>query len=392
MITLTRVPGTLVFILLLSVLMGCAQAGPPALPTPTHAGKQEPRETAAPKPTEVPKTQPTPTAKPAAQQKPAAEEKPAQPALAVKSGVLGVVGDGPVYIAIDRGYFKQEGLEVETVQFDSAARMIAPMAAGQLDVGAGAVGAGLFNAIARGIPIKIVADKAHIAPGHEYNALVARKDLVESGVLKDWKDLKGRNVAVSAKAVAPYLHLVRGLAKAGLSPSDVNVVEMGFPDINVAFANKSIDAAVHNEPFMTVAIEQGLVVRWKSIQDIYPYHQIGVVMYSPQFMKNAEAARGYMVAYLKGVRDFNEAYDKKKGLAEVVSIIAKHTGEKNLALIEKASVPAVNPDGYVNGAHIKADQEWYIKQGLVKTKADLDAAVDNQYVEYAVKRLGKSQP
>ncbi len=385
--TLMRVPGTLVFILLLSVLMGCAQAGAPTIPTATPVGKQEPRETAAPKLTEAPKTQP------AAPTKPTSQEKPLQPPVAVKSGVLGVMGDGPVYIAIDRGYFKQEGLEVETLQFNSAAQMIAPMAAGQLDVGAGALGSGLFNALARDIPIKIVADKAHIAPGHEYNALVARKDLVDSGVLKDWRDLKGRNVVISSKTIVTYMDLVKGLERGGLSPNEVNVAEMSFADTNVAFANKAIDVALHNEPYITIGLEQGLFVRWKSIQDIEPDQEIGVVMYAPEFVRsNPDAARRYMVAYLKGVRDFNEAYDKKKGLAEVVSIISKHTGGKNLALMEKAVVPAVNPDGYVNAEQVKADQEWFIKQGFVKTGANLDAAIDNQYVEYALQRIGKYQP
>ncbi len=388
MITVKRFPGVLALILLFSMVTGCAQASSPVPSTPAASGKQQSREAAAPGPTDVPKTQPTAAAKPATPQ-----EKPLQPTVAVKSGVLGVVGDGPVYIAIDRGYFKQEGLEVETVRFDSAARMIAPMAAGQLDTGAGAVGAGLFNAIARGIPIKIVADKAHIAPSHEYNPLVARKDLVESGVMKDWKDLKGRNVAITAKAVAPYMYVVKGLEKAGLSLDDINLVEMNYSDMNVGFAKKSIDVAVENEPFATVGLEKGLFVRWKSIQDIYPFHQVSVVMYSPEFARNnAEAARRYMVAYLKGVRDFNEAYDKKKGLADVVSIIAKHTGEKNLALVEKVVVPAINPDGYANAQHIRADQEWYKKQGFVKTGADLDAIIDNQYVEYALQRIGKYQP
>ena len=64
------------------------------------------------------------------------------------------------YIAEERGYFREEGLQVESTPFDGAARMTPALASGQLDVGAGGVSASLFNAIGRGVPIKIVGPRA----------------------------------------------------------------------------------------------------------------------------------------------------------------------------------------------------------------------------------------
>src|SRR5580698_5589778 len=61
----------------------------------------------------------------------------------------------PFYLAERMGYFKAEGFSVEFVPLPSAALMIAPLGAGQLDVGGGAVTASLYNAIGRGIDIKV---------------------------------------------------------------------------------------------------------------------------------------------------------------------------------------------------------------------------------------------
>src|SRR5438067_1651411 len=77
----------------------------------------------------------------------------------VRVGIAQASSDVGLYLAAKKGYFKAEGLNVTFIPFDSGARMVAPLGAGQLDVGAGSAAAGFYNAVARDIPIKIVADK-----------------------------------------------------------------------------------------------------------------------------------------------------------------------------------------------------------------------------------------
>ncbi|HEY4318229.1 MAG TPA: ABC transporter substrate-binding protein, partial [Herbaspirillum sp.] len=76
----------------------------------------------------------------------------------VRVGLANASSDVGFFIADKKGYFKQEGLSVSFTPFDSAAKMVAPLGAGQIEVGAGSPSVGLYNAIARGIEIKIVAD------------------------------------------------------------------------------------------------------------------------------------------------------------------------------------------------------------------------------------------
>src|SRR5215469_18245314 len=80
-------------------------------------------------------------------------------------GTIGASSDSPFFIADKRGYFKDEGLTVKFIRFDSAAKAMAPLGTGELAVASGATSAALYNAVKRGVPLKIVADKASNPPG-----------------------------------------------------------------------------------------------------------------------------------------------------------------------------------------------------------------------------------
>ena len=81
----------------------------------------------------------------------------AQAPTKVKLGVPNAATDVGYFVAHARGYFKDEGLDVEMIPFDSAARMIAPMASGDLQVAAGGPSAGFYNGFTRGLDMRMVA-------------------------------------------------------------------------------------------------------------------------------------------------------------------------------------------------------------------------------------------
>src|SRR5262249_58059780 len=92
----------------------------------------------------------------------------ATPAAAqqITVGATSSTSDAPIYIADKKGYFRAEGLEVKVVNFRSAADMVAPLGAGQIEAGAGSASAGLYNAVARGIRLQIVADRGYPTAGY----------------------------------------------------------------------------------------------------------------------------------------------------------------------------------------------------------------------------------
>src|SRR5262252_10469868 len=99
----------------------------------------------------------------------------AQAADKVAVGTGGSASDAPFYIAYDRGFFKDEGLDVDLIVLDSGAKVIAPLGTGELDVGSGALSVGFWNALVRGIKFR------HAQPGYLYQTVYMRKDLIDGG-------------------------------------------------------------------------------------------------------------------------------------------------------------------------------------------------------------------
>ncbi len=118
----------------------------------------------------------------------------------LKVGVVGTTSDAPFFIAEAKGYFKDEGLTVNFIRFDSAAKMVVPLGSGELDAGGGATSSALYNAATRGVNIKIVADKGRTSRGHAFEAFLVRKDLYDAGKVRSFRDLKGLRVAVNSNA------------------------------------------------------------------------------------------------------------------------------------------------------------------------------------------------
>lgn len=312
----------------------------------------------------------------------------------VRVGVVGTASDSVYYIAQDRGYFRKEGLEVDFIPFKSASNMVAPLGAGQLDVGGGTVSAGLYNAVSRDVSVRIVADKGSIRPGYAFSGLMVRKDLVQAGRYKGYKDLKGMKIAIGAEGTSTASALNEALKRGGLKYSDVEVVDLGFPQHIAAYANKGIDASITNEPTMTRAIEAGLAVRVAGNDVIYPYQQTSVLLYSEKLVKNRpDVGLGFMRAYLRGLRDYNDVlgngHISGPGSEEIIAILTKSTAVKDAGIYRKISPPAADPDGTVNVKSLEKDLAFFRSQGLVSDPRITAAGLmDTSFVTKAVQQLG----
>jgi len=314
---------------------------------------------------------------------------------AVGVGMTNVSSDAGFFIADKKGYFRDEGIAVTMTPFASAAKMIAPLGTGQLEVGGGTVAAGLYNAVERGINMKIVADKASVKDGYEYSTLLVRKDLVDSGRYRSLADLKGMNVATGAQGSGSESSLNEALKKAGLKFGDVNVVYMGFPEMLAAFKNKGIDACITNEPTVTRAIQGGFAVRG-SKDTIYPGQQTAVVLFSDEFIKQRAVAQKFMNAYIRALRDYNDALKDGRlagpGADGIIAILNEYTNIKDPAAYRAMTPFAANPDGHVNAASLKNDFEFFRERNLVSGRITVDQVVDNSFADEAVRKLGKYQP
>jgi ABC-type nitrate/sulfonate/bicarbonate transport system substrate-binding protein len=307
----------------------------------------------------------------------------------VRVGTLGIIADAPVYIAADLGYFAEQGLAPSLERFDTGAQMVAPLAAGQLDAGAGTPAASLFNAIGRDLPLRIVADNARVAAGRSHIALVARPDLLGSG-LRDYGDLRGLRIAVNARGTGTEIQLDRALARGGLTLADVNLQEVPFPDMLPALANGSLDAGITLEPFLALGQARNAFEVFHPVGDFYPDQQIAVLLYSPQFAGQTDAASRFMVAYLRGLRDFADAFYRDVNREQIVDVLARNTVVQDRALYTAMIPHQVDRNGQLNREGLAADLEWYAAHGYLTGAApDLNTVIDMRFVDYALGQLGR---
>jgi NitT/TauT family transport system substrate-binding protein len=318
-------------------------------------------------------------------------------AQAITVGATSSTSDAPIYIADKKGYFAAEGLDVKVSNFRSAADMVAPLGAGQIEAGAGSASAGLYNAVARGIRIRIVADKASSPPGYGGTKILVRKDHIESGRYKELRDLKGMKLAMNGPGVSNTSTLNTLLKSVGLKYSDVETVDMPLPDHVAALKNKSVDASASVEPGPALAVRNGDAVVIKSDDEILPNHQIAVLLFSEEFTrKHAAVARSFTRAYLRAVRFYNGALKDGRldgpNADEVIAILSEATPIKSREIYKLITPTGMNPDGRVNKASLAYDLAFYTEQGLVKGSVSLDDVVDGSFVEAAVKELGPYKP
>ncbi|BAS26856.1 ABC transporter substrate-binding protein [Limnochorda pilosa] len=300
----------------------------------------------------------------------------------------GAASGAGFYIADARGYFKQYNIDVEWVSFINSDDMLPAVAAGQLDVAGGITSAALFNAVAQGFDVRIISDKGHDLPGRSYFTLVIRKGL--SGQIRSYEQMKGLTVSYSSADSVDQYMTVKALEAGGLTEQDVKVVVIqDFAQILAALASGSVDVAMEIEPFITRGVEQGIIERFNDTTEYLPRAQAAVVLGSPRFVANHDVALRFMLAYLKGLRDFNDVFVRGVGDREaVVDIMTRYTPLKEKEMWSRVNPPGLDPDGGVYVDDINRQYEFYKANGALVGDVDLSKVIDLSLAQNAVEILG----
>ncbi|GAC1314867.1 MAG: ABC transporter substrate-binding protein [Chloroflexota bacterium] len=304
----------------------------------------------------------------------------------VRIGLGGAASDGAVYIALDKNYFAEQGIEPDISRIDSLISAFPTLASGQLDVAGGTVNVALFNAAVQGVPVKIVADKGSCPPGFGYTGLVVRPDLADK--VKGPADMKGlRYVAPTANLpdTAAYLRT------AGMSEADFgSTTVLDTPGIGAVLANGTTDVAYAPEPLLTQWQAQGIAAPVVRCDVMFPNQQLGVLTYSTRFIANTDLATRFMLAYLKGVRDYNDAFAKNDPATHdfAITVLTRYTSLKDPALANKVVQAGLNPDGNVNVESISSYQDFYLGLGTQKQRIDINQMIDPSFARSAVATLG----
>jgi NitT/TauT family transport system substrate-binding protein len=316
----------------------------------------------------------------------------AQDLKTVRVGTTNLSSDIGLFLAEKRGYFKEEGVKVELVPFDSGAKMVAPLGAGDLDAAAGAASAGLYNAVNRGLKLKIVADKGTNLAGYSYKALTVRKDLIDSGAFKSLADLKGKKVAIVGNGAADESVIHQALVKAGLTDDAIEKIFLPFPQHLPAFSNKAIDAAISAEPNITTMVRAGIAVRFVGLDDFYPVQQTAMLLINGKFAEDRATVTSFLKAYLRGVRAYDATLKDGKiagpGAEAMIQDISEMTGIKDVSVLNQMVPVFIDPDGQVNRQSIETDLAYFQARGLVAKDITAAGTVDMSFIEALKPVLG----
>lgn len=111
------------------------------------------------------------------------------------------------------------------------------------------------------------------------------------------------------------------------------------------------------------------------------------LVYSEGFVKRRDVAGAFMVAYMKGVRVYNDAFIKGADKDKVIDIIALHAGIDR-TVVEETNPAGLDPNQDINLASLREMQDFFVEQKLMPAPVELTKVVDTGFAKAAVETLG----
>lgn len=308
----------------------------------------------------------------------ASAEGDGQESATVKVGIVQLPIFAPIYVADAKGYFEEAGLEVQLETVKSGQDAVPLASSGKLDVVAAGFSAGMFSAIETGLDIKVVASMG-VSDGNTEESptdLVVSSAAVDSGEIESIADLKGKKIGAAGGAGGTGAFLLSlALEEAGLGINDVDVVNLGNPDMPTALANGSLDAGLISAPFSTLAIEDGTGVSMA----VPPAGTSGTGMIFGGQFAGSDNAQKFFDAVAKAAKDL-QGEDRYSD--ENLQIIAEATGQ---TVEELKSVPLYTwlPNLKPLPEQLKGMEAVWMESGAIEYAESIeqDAYIDASFAE-----------
>jgi NitT/TauT family transport system substrate-binding protein len=310
----------------------------------------------------------------------------AEEALKARIGVLRLSSSAPVFIAQDKGYFRDAGLDVELKFFDAAQPIAVATTSGDVDFGITAFTAGLYNLAGKGT-LKVIGGMSREKAGYPLIGYFASNNAYAAG-LKTPKDLAGKRVAVTQ--VGSSFHYSLGLLadKYGFKLADVKIVPLqSLSNAAAALKGETVDAALLPISTARKLMDEGGAKFLGWVGDETPW-QLGAVFASPKTLTNKILVTKLLAVLAKADREYHDVIlaAMKDGVAPIneqtkplLEIIAKYT---NLPVEQVVGNCAyIDPDGKLDGKNVDNQIKWLQEQGFVDKGFDTDAIIAKDYVK-----------
>lgn len=304
-------------------------------------------------------------------------------------GALRFTSHSASFVAYEKGYFKDAGLDVEFKYFQAAAPMAVAIASGDLDYGVTAITGGLINLADKGA-IKVIGGALHEEEGIDGSAILVSDAAWKDGVTSPAK-LAGRSFGITQTGSSFHYMASRIAEKEGIPMSEIRLRPLQkVGAIVAALKSGQIDAWAIVPHIAKALARSGTVhiIGW--VRDYAPDYQVTVVFTSAEnAAKKRDLTKRFLGAFSRGAADFNAALvDRTAGedAAEaMVRLIHKYVYtnrpyDKAAPSIRNGAM-RLNQGAKLNLSSVRAQLEWFKAEGLVKGDIGIDELVDGSHVE-----------
>ena len=310
----------------------------------------------------------------------------ADDALKARVGVLKLSSSAPVFIAQDKGYFRDAGLDVELKFFDAAQPIAVATTSGDIDFGVTAFTAGLYNLAGKGT-LKVIGGMSREKAGYPLIGYFASNKAYADG-LKTPKDLAGKRIAVTQ--IGSSFHYSIGLLadKYGFKLAEVKVLPLqSLSNVAAALKGETVDAALLPVSAARKLMDDGGAKFLGWVGDETPW-QLGAVFASPKTLEKKALATKFLAAIERADREYHDVIlaavtDGKAPINDatrpLLEIIAKYT---NLPLEQVVGNCAyIDSEGRLDVKNVTNQIEWLQGQGFVDKGVTVEAIIARDFVK-----------
>lgn len=314
----------------------------------------------------------------------------AHAADAVRLGLLHTLSPAPFYIAQERGYFRDGGVELTFRFFDAAQPIAAAAVSGDIDVGVTALTGGFFNLAEKGL-LKVIGGGLHEQKGFEGSAILVSNQAYDSG-LTSVEKLGGHSFAITQFG-SSFHYMIGRIAEArgfDIKTIQLRVVQQ-ISNMLAAVSSGQVDAtiAIASQAKQLASGGQAHIIGW--VGDIVPYQITALFTTQRTIQTNEAMLHRFAKAFQHGVADYRQAFLRLNDRGETI-IDAK--ADAAIANIEayvftgdpKGREKILSGAGYydeggaLDVSDVKEQLAWFKAQGLVKGDIDPDALIDTRFL------------
>ncbi|HEX2117339.1 MAG TPA: ABC transporter substrate-binding protein [Alphaproteobacteria bacterium] len=305
----------------------------------------------------------------------------------VSVGALRLTSSGPIFIAIDKGYFREQGLDVELKLFTAAAQPPLAVVSGDVDFAVTGLTASFYNLAAKG-GVKIIGAQSREEPGFNLVAYMVTNDAYAKG-FRSLKDFAGKSVATTTTGSTFHYSLGKLAQKYGFDINSVVLRQLNaLPAMQAAFKGGQVDATLIPVNGAR-ALEQegaGKILGW--VGDETPW-QLGALFTSPKnITERRPVVEAFVRAYQKAATAYHKAFNAKNASGKIIRgegfddmmRIMSATMQQPPELLE-VGLPYIDPMGRLLVDDIYNQLAFWQSVNLVDKSADAKSMIDLSFIK-----------